>query len=218
MTVPKIFALARALVLACAILAAPAFGQSSPTAASKTTTPLLAGKWRCIGRPGPASIRQQGEKLTFTNEQGMVSPGHFDGASHVVAEAWEGGLKGTISKDANTISWANATTWKRVSARKASASQPAATIAKTPPASSYVNLSGNWTCIGRPGPASIKQNGKKLTFTNEQGMTSQGYFRNARTVVATNWEGGLRGAVSADGKKISWANSTTWVRADQPTH
>jgi hypothetical protein len=28
------------------------------------------------------------------------------------------------------------------------------------------------------------------------------------TVIATDWEGGLRGTISADGNRIDWANDT----------
>lgn len=76
------------------------------------------------------------------------------------------------------------------------------------------DLSGIWYAGGEP-PAipgaecRITQNGDELTFYNEHGMASDGKLITANTVVA--W-GGLKGDISADAKRITWANNTFWWR------
>jgi hypothetical protein len=64
---------------------------------------------------------------------------------------------------------------------------------------------------GNPGqPVRMIQSSDSLTFVNESGNKSRGHFENSTTVVADEWEGGLRGTVSSDG--IRWANNTNWLR------
>jgi hypothetical protein len=64
---------------------------------------------------------------------------------------------------------------------------------------------------GNPGQAvKMIQSDNSLTFVNESGNRSRGHFENSTTVVADEWEGGLRGTVSSDG--IRWANNTNWLR------
>jgi len=83
----------------------------------------------------------------------------------------------------------------------------AALSAPTPP-----SIGGVWTSAGRP--ASISQDaGGRLVFTNEYGQKSSGSFANATTVIATEWEGGLRGALQDNGNTIRWANGTAWSRS-----
>ena len=73
------------------------------------------------------------------------------------------------------------------------------------------SLGGAWTSAGRS--AFISQDaGGRLVFTNEYGQKSSGSFANATTVIATEWEGGLRGALQDNGNTIRWANGTAWVR------
>ena len=50
-------------------------------------------------------------------------------------------------------------------------------------------------------------------FTNEYGQKSSGSFANATTVIATEWEGGLRGTLQDNGNTIRWANGTAWSRS-----
>jgi hypothetical protein len=45
------------------------------------------------------------------------------------------------------------------------------------------------------------------------GWRSSGSFANATTVIATEWEGGLRGALQDNGNTIRWANGTVWFRS-----
>jgi hypothetical protein len=127
----------------------------------------------------------------FTNENGQKSSGSFANATTVIATEWEGGLRGTLQDNGNTIRWANGTAWFR---------------------SASTNLAGAWTSAGRP--ASISQDaGGRLVFTNENGQKSSGSFANATTVIATEWEGGLRGTLQDNGNTIRWANGTTWFRS-----
>ena len=77
------------------------------------------------------------------------------------------------------------------------------------------NIAGTWYREGDwSRPASVGQSGERLTFTNElkPPMSSRGRFLGPREVVAEDWEGGLRGTLSNDGRRISWANGSTWQR------
>jgi hypothetical protein len=59
-------------------------------------------------------------------------------------------------------------------------------------------------------PTYIHQSGNSLIFTNESGSRSRGYAENNNTVIASDWEGGLRGTISSDRSRIDWANGTSW--------
>ena len=71
----------------------------------------LAGDWTYGGQP--CQIVQDGEELTFINEQGMESKGRFTSETAVVATDWEGGLVGNLSKNKKKIMWRNGTVWIR---------------------------------------------------------------------------------------------------------
>lgn len=79
------------------------------------------------------------------------------------------------------------------------------------------NLAGTWICKqkcpagGEGKTASIEQNGRNLTFTNEGGGTSKGNFESSTSVVATQW-GNLTAMITDGGKKLNWANGTIWVK------
>ncbi|NPV63250.1 MAG: hypothetical protein HPY61_11590 [Methanotrichaceae archaeon] len=77
------------------------------------------------------------------------------------------------------------------------------------------DLNGNWE-MGGPynagEPCQIIQQGSALAFINENGDQSEGGFIDESTVIATDWEDGLRGTISDDGNRIDWANGTWWVR------
>jgi hypothetical protein len=81
------------------------------------------------------------------------------------------------------------------------------------------NLTGTWICreicpAGGAGRlASIAQNGRQLTFTNEGGQVSGGYFDGPATVIATQWNN-TRANVADGGREIRWANGTIWVRRE----
>ncbi len=75
------------------------------------------------------------------------------------------------------------------------------------------NLAGAWLSNGRP--TSITQDSSgNLVFTNEMGWVSKGRFANTDTVIATEWEGGLRGSLQDGGRVIRWANGTMWTRGE----
>lgn len=79
-----------------------------------------------------------------------------------------------------------------------------------------VDISGTWY-MGGPynigQKCKITQEGNSVTFFGEIGNKSRGEFINDSTVVAREWEGGLRGTITPDRKRINWANGTWWVRA-----
>ena len=61
-------------------------------------------------------------------------------------------------------------------------------------------------------PCQIIQDGSNLVFVNENGQKSSGGLVDPYTVVATDWENGLRGTLTWDKNRIDWANGTWWVR------
>ena len=78
--------------------------------------PRLAGDWQ-MGGPynvgKPCQILQSGNHLTFVNENGAESSGVFKSKSVVIALDWEGGIRGTLNKNATRINWRNGTWWIR---------------------------------------------------------------------------------------------------------
>lgn len=116
-----------------------------------------------------------------------------------------GDLEFTMSEDCKSFSgkyrYGSSGSWKRWDGNLSSVGS--------------ADLGGNWK-MGGPynagRPCQIIQQGNTLTFINENGDRSAGEFTDSATVVATDWEGGLRGAVSAEGDRIDWANGTWWVR------
>jgi caspase domain-containing protein len=61
-------------------------------------------------------------------------------------------------------------------------------------------------------PASITLTGDVLRFHNEHGQTSRGHFQDSGTVVADDWQGGLRAHLSAKNDRLDWANGSVWYR------
>jgi hypothetical protein len=76
----------------------------------------LAGSWCSRERPNAqelaASITQKGPLVSFRNEHGQTSRGHFENASVVIADDW-GSLRGQLTADNNRINWANGGVWQR---------------------------------------------------------------------------------------------------------
>ena len=70
-------------------------------------------------------------------------------------------------------------------------------------------ITGQWG-VGSQS-ATVSEDGNLLTFVNESGASSAGYFLDARHVVATDW-GNLVGILSSDGSEIDWADGTVWKR------
>jgi hypothetical protein len=89
------------------------------TVLSPGQTPIdLSGTWydytSRTGNKGQISeINQNGNRLTFINHVGSSSKGRFLNDMLVIAEDWEGGLKGTISDGGKRIEWGNGSVWQR---------------------------------------------------------------------------------------------------------
>lgn len=73
--------------------------------------PNILGTWNYNGQPTVNSISPDGD-IVLTNEKGASVSGYFID-SLTIMTAWAGGLKGTISPDLRTISFANNTSWSR---------------------------------------------------------------------------------------------------------
>jgi len=146
---------------------------------TRGTVPDIAGDYLFNG---VARVDQSGSSLTFVNENGGSASGFFLDATHVQVPSW-GNLTGTLS--GNDIAWANGSRWV---------------------AAPSVNIAGSYTFNGAS--ASVQQSGATLTFTNEHGGISAGYFLDATRVRATGW-GNLVGTLN--GSRIDWANGARWV-------
>lgn len=166
---------------------------------SDSQNPNLAGDWESYnnGSWKPTIIRQEGNKLWFTNEFGSTSAGFFESSTRVKASDWQGGLGATI-QDANTIKWGNESVWRRRAGGNTRTGNP--------------NLAGDWESYsnGAWKPTGIRQDGNRLWFTNEHNMTSEGYFESPARVKASQWQGGLGATV--EGNMIKWDNSSVWRR------
>ena len=155
----------------------------------------LAGNWESKYQPdsnwADTSITQEGQSLTFHNERGGKSKGRFLSSNEVVADEWENGLRAKVTDGGNRLEWANGSVWRR---------------RETP------LLAGNWEINkGKWERTTIRQDGRRLWFTNEFGDTSEGVFESQTRVRATKWEGGL-GATIENGNTIKWDNGTIWRR------
>ena len=94
--------------------------------------------------------------------------------------------------------------------------RPTASDGNRLPGGATANIEGAWLING--GAADVARgSGNSLLFTNEHGASSRGRIIGADTVIATDWEGGLRGTLKDGGKTIQWANGTEWRRPDSPS-
>jgi hypothetical protein len=168
-----------------------------PDTRTDSSVPELGGIWYREGDTSrPASIQQTGTSLVFINENGNKSKGYFEGLNVVVADDWQGGLRGRLNSDRTRIDWANDTTWQRGGA-----------------STSIPNIGGTWYREGdRSRPAYVTQSAGIISFTNEFGNKSRGHFESSFVVVADEWQGGLRGRLNGTLTRIDWANGTTWQR------
>ena len=114
----KVFALS--IVLVAGTIGMMSF-HARPVQASPPQNPWqpsgFQGAWCAQGDPAKqCSITGNGAFLTFTNEQGSTSTGHFVGMSQnvVSADQWQF-VQGTLSPDATRIDWSNGTFWARCS-------------------------------------------------------------------------------------------------------
>ena len=166
-------------------------------AAGGGSYPNLEGTWYREGQTRePASVRQSGNTLTFTNEKGEVSRGHFESECVVVADDWQKGLRGQICSGNSQINWENGSMWQRGAAT-----------------TTFPDIAGKWYREGdRSKPAFVEQQQGSLDFTNENGGKSRGHFESFYVVVANTWQGGLRGQLNRTLTRIDWANGSSWQR------
>ena len=72
-------------------------------------------------------------------------------------------------------------------------------------------LAGDWTYNVQP--CHVLQNGTDLTFINERGDKSGGTLIAKKSqVIASDWEGGLRGDLVENATRINWKNNTVWIK------
>jgi hypothetical protein len=161
----------------------------------------IVGDWCAQGdKSKHCSISSNGAFLTFTNESGSTSIGHFVNTQQTVfsADEWKF-VQGTLSPDGLRIDWTNGTYWLRCSPTGGSSHRP--------------NLDGTWYRDGNRSQAcSIQQKKVSLRLKNESGQAATGAFDNSHHIT-TNWpEGQIGGTISPDGNTIHWDNGTSWSR------
>jgi hypothetical protein len=162
------------------------------------------GAWCAQGDPNKqCSITVNGVFLTFTNESGSTSSGHYVGMGQnvVSADQWNF-VQGTLSPDATRISWTNGTFWARCSSSGGGGH-----------GRHIPNVDGTWYRGGnRSQSCYIRQRKKKLTLTNESGQGGTGQT-DGRWHLISNWSGTqVNGSISSDGNTIYWDNGTSWSR------
>lgn len=160
----------------------------------------ISGDWCAQGdKTKHCSISSNGPVLTFTNENGSTSTGHFVNMQQTVfsADEWKF-VQRTLSPDGLRIDWTNGTYWMRC-VPSGGGRRP--------------NLDGTWYRDGNHSQAcSIRQKKGNLRLKNESGQTATGSFNDSRHIT-TNWpEGQIGGTISPDGNTISWENGTSWSR------
>ena len=161
----------------------------------------IVGDWCAQGdKSKHCSISSNGAFLTFTNESGSTSIGHFVNTQQTVfsADEWKF-VQGTLSPDGLRIDWTNGTYWLRCSPSGGSSRRP--------------NLDGTWYRDGNRSQAcSIQQKKGSLRLKNESGRAATGSFDDSHHIT-TNWpEGQIGGTISPDGNTIHWDNGTSWSR------
>ena len=160
----------------------------------------ITGDWCAQGdKKKPCSITSNGAFLTFTNEQGSTSVGHFTNTQQTEfsADEWHF-VRGALSPDGLRIDWTNGTSWMRCSGGGG---------ARRP------NLEGTWYRDGDHSlRCTIRQKKGNLTLKNEVGQTAKGTFDSSRRIT-TYWSGQrIDGTISPDGNTIDWDNGTSWSR------
>lgn len=145
--------------------------------------PVAGGAWFLRGNNEICSIIENGGLLTFINENGESSEGTRDDNS-VYAKKWE--IRGVFDFYKRNLRWDNGSYWFRVS-----------------------NLEGSYRFGNTQQLCQIIQDGIQLTFINENGEKSGGYFKDDKNLTATDW-GNLSGFINWNEKNISWGNNTNW--------
>ena len=165
------------------------------------TYPSIGGRWY-MGGPYdigmPCSIEVSGNSIEYINEKNQKSSGKFIDSTTIVASEWENGLKGHITDNGKRINWDNGTWWVRDNPN---------------------SIKGTWYMAGSINigmPCSIEVSGNSIEFINEKNQKSSGYFIDSTTVIATDWENGLKGHITDNNKRINWENKSWWTR-DKPS-
>jgi hypothetical protein len=159
------------------------------------------GVWCTQGDPARrCSIIDNGAFLNLTNENGDTSVGNYQGSTGIVAPGWQF-VTGTLSQDGNQINWSNGTYWARCYSGGGDGGH------------GKFYLSGTWYSQGnRSQRCSIRQRGRSLSLSNEQGDDATGELDGKRRLT-TNWNGNtIGGKISPDGNRIDWDNGTYWIR------
>jgi hypothetical protein len=161
------------------------------------------GAWCAQGDPAKqCSITANGAFLTFTNESGSTSTGHFVGTDQntVSADQWQF-VQGTLTPDASRINWSNGTFWARCASGGGGGGRH------------IPNVDGTWFRGGdRSKSCYIRQSKRNLSLTNEGGQTGSGRT-DGRWHLSTNWSGTqVNGTISRNGDTIYWDNGTSWSR------
>ncbi len=126
---------------------------------------------------------------------GLVVQGHY------LANVAQGGFVNGLAYDLSNPN-GSPVVW--------SGSGPTRCMTQAPPSP---NLAGTWYREGDTNkPTSVIQSGNSLTLVNEFGSRSRGHFLSSDVVVADDWQGGLSGKITNNGKRIDWANHTSWQR------
>jgi hypothetical protein len=161
----------------------------------------IAGQWCAQGdKTKHCSISNNGPFLSFTNEQGSTSSGHFTNMqqSEFSADQWQF-VRGSLSPDGLRIDWSNGTYWMRCSGSGGGERRP--------------NLDGTWYRDGDHAMrCSIRQKKGKLNLKNESGQTATGSFDGNSRIITNWWGQQIVGSISEDGNTIDWDNGTSWSR------
>jgi hypothetical protein len=165
-------------------------------------------------------VLQQSDNTVTGSEGSMQIQGSVSG-NHLAGNWKTPGDAGTFDLKMATDCQSFTGNWRYGSSGEWAGDWTGTRVAGTsnPTGTSNPDLSGTWN-MGGPinvgQPCKISQEGSTLTFTNENGAQSAGKFVDAKTVIATDWENGLRGTISTDGNRIDWANGSWWTRYSYP--
>jgi hypothetical protein len=169
----------------------------------------LAGNWESYNSDGnwrPTSIRQEGNKLWFTNESANTSSGYYESATRVKATDW-GNLGATISE--NRINWDNGSIWRRRGGGTSGGGE-----------SSNRNISGSWiiTQGSHVGNLSLDQSGTNLSGAmdwnnHEDARIESGWYADGKVEFVLAYSNGLKGTyratVDASGKSMTGGTASS---------
>jgi hypothetical protein len=143
----------------------------------------IAGAWAAGNNLN--SITQDGNLLTFRDQNGVVTMGRFTSPSTVIRGHLTGKID-TTTADFGRIVWSDGTTWQRLWLE-----------------GQYFNPANNKL-------TSVSQDGMNLTFVNAQGQSTTGTFLNTQTVTLTGWN---QTATFVNGA-LNISNGAKWNKLD----